>query len=725
MEAIPFLPQTSNGVLLNRDFMYTDFGYMEEGKLGKPYDLKLMARLGGFLKPYWSLMALSLLFILIIAGLDLLIPYLIKEAIDRYIVVAAREVVLREDGSPGELHFWDQYGQKLIPKKEKGKFILPSDVLQSMDRKEMALFQKSGLLTENRYYLFIPRKPEEEGLLRKYPSSFERSSSYWFITFDHMKELKREDLLVLRGKDVEGVFHIALLVVFILIIDFGLNFSQVYAMELAGQKMMHDLRMKVFSHLQGLPVAFFDKNPVGRLVTRLTNDIQNVHEMFTSVFITLLKDVLLLMGIILLLLRFNLELALVSFSVIPLIFVTTLFFSHRARDVFREIRLKLAQMNSFVHENFSGIKVIQLFRREGENRQRFEKINEGYYLANMKQISIYAFFVPLVEILSSGAIGLLLWYGGGKVIQEMITLGVLVAFLSYIRMFFQPIRDLSEKYNILQSAMASLERIFSLLDEGQKISKPPSPIKKEIRGNVEFRHVSFSYNGEDNVLKDISFSVREGETVAIVGATGAGKTTLLHLLERFYEVEEGTILIDGFDIRERDITHLRSQIGLVMQDTFLFAGDIEENIRLGNQRVGEEKVKEIAQMVNAERFIQRLPNGYRSKVGEGGEALSAGEQQLLAFARALSFNPKILVLDEATSHVDPETERLIQEGLTRLLKGRTAIVIAHRLSTVQHADRIVVLHKGKVREIGTHTELMAQRGIYFRLYQMQFGVQSF
>ena len=340
---------------------------------------------------------------------------------------------------------------------------------------------------------------------------------------------------------------------------------------------------------------------------------------------------------------------------------------------------------------------------------------------NMKQISIYALFVPLIEILSSAAIGLLIWYGGGKVIQETITLGILVAFLSYMRMLFQPIRDLSEKYTILQSAIASLERIYALLDHEESVSVSSAPIQREVKGAVEFRRVSFSYSGAEKVLNEVSFSVQPGETVAVVGATGAGKSSLLHLLERFYEIKEGGILVDGIDIREWDLSKLRSQIGLVMQDTFLFAGDIEDNIRMGEREKEEGRTREAARVVNAETFIQRLPHGYSTRVGEGGESLSAGERQLLAFARALYLNPKILVLDEATSHVDPETEWLIQEGLERLLNGRTAIVIAHRLSTIQHADRIVVLHKGRVREIGTHDELMARAGFYAKLYQLQNG----
>lgn len=693
---------------------------MEEGKLGKPYDLKLIRGLGRFLSPYKKWIGLSLLFVLTMTALDLAIPYLTKEAIDRYILVTSREVYVGRKGPPEEQRLIEEYRSFFIPTKDKERFLLSPEVVNKMDRREITRLQKAGILTEKRYYPFLPSTGRDLELISKYSSFFEKSGEYYFIPLDRIKEMEKEDRILLRRKDLQGVLHIVILVLGIMALHFGLNFFQVYTMEIASQRMMHDLRLHVFTHLQTLPTSFFDKTPVGRLVTRLTNDIQNVHEMFTSVLVYLFKDLLLLFGIISLLLFLHLELALLSFIVLPLIFLTTFLFSHRARDVFREIRFKIAQMNAFLQENLSGIQVIQLFRREEEQGRRFQKINEDHYQANLRQISIYAFFVPLVEILSSGATGLLIWYGGGKVIQEAISLGVLVAFLSYIRMFFQPIRDLSEKYNVMQSAMASLERIFGLLETNEKERFLPSLLGSPLRGKIDFRRVSFAYDGKERVLHEVSFLIEEGEIVAIVGPTGAGKTSLLLLLERFYEPQEGSIFIDGIDLRRWDSRTLRSQIGFVMQDPFLFSGNIIENIQLGNGE-DEERVREVARMVKADEFIQRLPKGYYTMVGEGGERLSAGERQLLAFARALYQDPKILLLDEATSHVDPETEQWIQEGLKVLFKNRTVLVVAHRLTTIHHADRIVVLHKGRVREMGTHAELIKKKGLYFRLYQLQFA----
>lgn len=700
--------------------MYTDYGYMEEGRLGRPYDLRLMMGLGRFLSPYKKWIGLSLLFVLMMTALDLSIPYLTKEAIDRYILVSAREVYLSQKGSSEEEELIERYRCFLIPTKEKGRFFLSPEVVRRMDRREMSRFQKAGLLTEKRYTPFHPSDEKDLSLISKYPSFFEKGGPHWFIPFDRVREMEKEDRILLRRKEIQGVLHLVLLMIGILAFHFGLNFFQVYTMEIAGQRMMHDLRMELFSHLQTLPTAFFEKNPVGRLVTRLTNDIQNVHEMFTSVLVYLFKDLILLLGIIFLLLYLHLELALISFIVLPLIFFTTFIFSHRARDAFREIRFKIAQMNAFLQENFSGIQVVQLFRREGHQARRFQKINEDHCQANLRQISIYAFFVPLVEVLNSGAIGLLIWYGGGKVIQEAISLGVLVAFLSYLRMFFQPIRDLSEKYNVMQSAIASLERIFGLLETEGREKTFPSPRGVPIKGRIDFQGVSFAYDERERVLHEVSFSIKEGEIVAIVGPTGAGKTSLLLLLERFYDPQEGSIFIDGIDLRQWDPRTLRSQIGFVMQDPFLFSGNITENIRLGNG--GDmERVKEVARMVRADPFVRRLPRGYDTLVGEGGERLSAGERQLLAFARALYQDPRILLLDEATSHVDPETEHWIQEGLKVLFKNRTVLVVAHRLTTIHHADRIIVLHKGRVREMGTHRELIQKKGLYSRLYQLQFS----
>jgi len=556
----------------------------------------------------------------------------------------------------------------------------------------------------------------------------------------------------LSSRPLTGIAQIAGIYIGILLFSFLLEFAQTYIMQWAGQKVMFDLRSEIFRHLQRLHIAFFDKNPVGRLVTRVTSDVDALNEMFTSGVVSIFEDVFVLLGILVIMLNMSWRLALITFAVLPLIFYATSIFRRKVRDSYRRIRVAIARINAYLQEHVTGIVVLQLFNREKKAYERFEKINRTHMDAFKDAIMAHAVYYPVVEILSATAIAAVVWFGGGQVIRNTVTIGVLVAFMQYAQRFFRPIQDLSEKYNILQSAMASSERIFKLLDTPAEIVSP-SPVKApEGPGRIEFDHVWFAYrtlaqaaeeaaskgeklktaaggNGNlaleyDWVLRDVSFAIEPGETVAIVGHTGAGKTTIISLLLRFYDVQKGAIRIDGVDIRDMDLIDLRRRYGVVLQDPFLFSGTVADNIRLGSRWIQDEAVENAAEQVNVADFIRSLPGGFAEEVRERGSTLSTGQKQLISFARALAHSPKILILDEATSSVDTETEIRVREALTRMVEGRTSIIIAHRLSTIQRSNKIIVMHKGKVREIGTHQQLLANRGIYWKLYQLQYKDQE-
>jgi ATP-binding cassette subfamily B protein len=527
-----------------------------------------------------------------------------------------------------------------------------------------------------------------------------------------------------KAEAINGVTHIGILYLIIITVAFIINYGQIYLIQYTGQKIIFNLRQQIFEHLQSLSLSFFDKNPVGRLVTRVTNDTDTLNEMYTSVIANLFNDIFIIFGIIIVMVSYNVKLALISLSTTPLIIVGMYIYRKLASQAYRLVRIRLARINAFLSEHISGMKIVQLFVTEHKKSKEFEKINKDYYDANMRQLTIFAIFRPSMDVIYSLTLALLIWYGGKDIISHKVEFGVLYAFVNYLQQLFQPIFDISEKYDILQSAMASAERIFILLDTKEQIKDPEEPIPLEdIQGKIEFKNVWFSYNGKDWVLKDVSFVVNPGETVALVGATGAGKSSIISLLSRFYDIQKGEILIDGIDIRKVRQQDLRKHIGVVLQDVFLFTGDIKSNIRLNNKNITDNDIYMVAKYVNAHHFIKKLPEGYESKVTERGSTLSAGQRQLLAFARALAFNPKILVLDEATANIDTETERLIQDALKKLTKGRTTLVIAHRLSTIQHADKIIVLHKGRIREMGTHNELLQKKGLYYNLYMLQYKDQ--
>ncbi|MGD0008570.1 MAG: ABC transporter ATP-binding protein [Terriglobia bacterium] len=664
--------------------------FHDEEILGKAYDSRLMRRLLVYLRPYWRMTLFALVAILLFGILQVVPPYLLKVEVDRYLDPTAR------------------------------------------------------------------------AQLPKFLSSF------------------------LSPNPLVGITQIAL-VLFLpaVVLTFGLEFAQSFAMQVVGQRVMYDMRKQLFAHLQRLQMSFFDRNPVGRLVTRVTTDVDVLNDLFASGVVAIFGDIFSLFSIVVVMLKMDWKLALLTFSVLPIIVLVTAAFRKAVRESYRRIRVAIARINAYLQEHITGMPVLQLFNREERSFQEFEKINRTHMEAYKDSILAYGLFYPAVELLGMIAMAIILYLGGGMALRGLVTVGTAIAFIQYSQRFFRPIQDLSDKYNLLQAAMASSERIFKLLDTPVTITDP-QPSLSVVRGPlsvvscpqhqdesvsatttnhrrlttarrrlttdhgqlttdngprttdngprttdngrtaplVEFRHVGFAYRDEQRVLENVSFSIEPGETVAVVGHTGAGKTTLTNLLLRFYDVQEGQVLFDGLDIRHLRLRDLRSNFGIVLQDPFLFSGTIASNIRLGSEWIEEQQVREAARQVGLLEFIESLPGGFQEPVKERGATLSVGQKQLLSFARALAHNPRILILDEATSSVDPETEHWLREGLRCLVENRTSLVIAHRLSTIQNAGKIVVMHKGRVREVGTHQELLQKQGIYFKLYQLQYKDQE-
>ena len=652
--------------------MQHDMGYFEEGQLDKRRDLGLLRRLLPFIAPYRRMLAVSMGLVVLLTVLDLTLPYLTKIAIDRYIVPRPKAVV-------AAAHTPEARG----------------------------LFLSAG-------------NPALPAFRQRHPGMLVQRNGGWVLSYEDFGRLSPAERQTLRHPQLHGLLVIAGAYLLLIVIDFVLNFFQKIIMEKTGHFVMHDLRLALFRHMQDLSMTFFTRNPVGRLVTRVTNDVQNMHELFTSVLSMLFKDLFLLLGIGGVLLAMHWRLALTSFTVLPLVVLASWWFSRRVRSVFRLLRIKVAEINTLFAETIGGIRVIQAFRREADNERKFRTLNHANYLAGMEQIHLLAVFMPLVEVLGLVTVAIVILYGGNSILAGDMTLGVLVAFISYLRMFFRPIRDLSEKYNILQNALASAERLFLVLDSRETLPRPPegsaiTPAAETPIAHIVFDKVSFSYLPGERVLHDISFRVQAGETVALVGPTGSGKTTLTQLLGRFHLPSTGTIRINDVDIRAWHPAVLRARMALVMQDPFLFSGSIRDNILPASEDVPDEKLREILSDANCLDIVARLPGGVDTVLSEGGASLSSGERQLLSIARAFARRPDIIILDEATSYIDSETETRIQVALQRLTRGRTTFLVAHRLSTVQHADHILVLHHGRIIEAGTHARLMEKKGFYYRL----------
>ncbi|BCN31224.1 ABC transporter ATP-binding protein [Anaeromicropila herbilytica] len=670
----------------------------------------VLLRLLSYLKPYWHQMLIAFILVLCITGFELYRPILIGDAIDQYINGYNKPYAVVEKDSKNSIAYDNYYISKDFDTHKVSKY------LQIVLYKDNYYLFKSLTLTEQQY---ISNSVNNNNIL-----NFRLRSNKISIQKD-TKELQgtrltSSELKQLRTSDFSGIKLAAMIYLIVLLFSFLFNMIQTWILQLLGQNIVYNIRKEIYEHIHSLSLRFFDINPVGRIVTRITNDVEALSEMFSTIIIKLFKNSIKIIGLAIVMIRIDLKMALFSFLLMPFIVLLTFIFKKISRATYRVTRTKLTIINTFLSENISGMKLIQIFAREKEKYKEFETKNKEVYKAFFREMMVFAIFRPSIYMLSVISLVIIIGIGGSSVLHGALTMGTLFIFIQYINSFFDPIQELAEQFGTLQSSLASAEKIFTILDEEPMILEKEEPIHlPDIKGKIEFKNVWFAYEGEEYILKDVSFTILPGEKVAFVGATGAGKSSILNLIGRYYDIQKGEILIDGINIKELSKNELRSSIGQVQQDVFIFTGDIKSNISLNREDITMEEIEKACEHVNASPFIHNLPNRFDEPVSERGATFSAGQRQLLSFARTLAYKPNILVMDEATANIDTETETLIQDALEKLMDGRTTIMVAHRLSTIQHADNIIVMHKGRIRESGTHQELLIQNGIYKKLYELQ------
>lgn len=709
-------------------------GFQSDDIKGKIYDRRLYGKLLAYLKPYLKWVILSFAILMLVAGAEVVLPLIQRTAIDDHIV-SDRSIAVFENGSVLE-DFYTKYKSLKLQRFESGNrgfLILRAKDRNRIDKLDLDRLREQGYLSAKTVYI-LEDKPQHIEVLNRYmsevsaPHGRKGGLNGWFrignaklaVPRDLLNKMPGKDRLAVRAESAHQLVWLALIFFGIILLRLISGYSQSVLTAYFSQMAMNDLRHDVFAHLQKMPVKYFDQNPVGRLVTRVTNDIRAIDEMLASGVITIVQDAILIVAIVALMLVLNWKLALVSFIILPFVIFMISQFRRRTRVIYREVRKHLAALNATLAEHISGQKIIQLFNQYSNKRNEFADINQQYFATSFKQLRLFAFFRPIIHVSSQIAVALIIWYGGGQILRNVITIGLLMAFTQYIHKLFEPINDFSEKFNVLQGALAGAERIFDLMEEEPEDYRSDKLRNLKLEGGIEFDHVWLAYNPGEWVLRDVSFKIKPGEKIALVGHTGSGKTSIVNLMLGMYPYQRGEIRIDDRPLSSYAIKDVRSNIGIVQQDVFIFSGNVHDNIALNNDKLSSEEIVRVAKYVNADRFISQLPAKYEEPVMERGATLSTGQRQLIAFARVLAYDPSIFILDEATSNIDTETEILIQDALKKIIEHRTSIMIAHRLSTIQHVDRILVLHKGELVEEGSHFELLDKKGLYYDLYRLQY-----